>query len=105
MNMHIHKSGEALPATIIFNVDQIINAVVVRLEETFFTQQQEYLLEFDLKRKKWIELNNSHITEPVFFEELLKQLTSILAQAEMKINCSYTKRGHTQRRKKILHQG
>jgi hypothetical protein len=89
--MYIHKNGEILPATLIFDFEQITSAIVVRLDETFFTKQQEYFLQFDYKNKRWIELNNRHITEPVFFGELLKQLNTILTQAETKIIRSHTK--------------
>jgi len=103
MNMYIHKNGEILPATLIFDFEQITSAIVVRLDETFFTKQQEYFLQFDYRNKRWIELNNRHITEPVFFGELLKQLNTILTQAETKIIRSHRKPERLQRRKRVLH--
>ena len=99
----IYFLGSNLPHTFQKNGEQITSAIVVRLDETFFTKQQEYFLQFDYKNKRWIELNNRHITEPVFFGELLKQLNTILTQAETKIIRSHRKPERLQRRKRVLH--
>jgi hypothetical protein len=82
MTVYVSRGGENIAASVLYNFRKACNVVVLRLHKTFFSDQDDLVLLYDEKEKRWTEMSHLEESEPLFFEQIIMKLRDILSEAE-----------------------
>ena len=83
MTIYVSRGGENIAASVLYNFKKACNVVVLRLHKTFFSDQDDLVLLYDVVDKKWTEMSHLEESEPLFFEQVKNRLKNVLTEAEV----------------------
>jgi len=85
MTIYVTRGEQNIAASVLYNFRQACNVVVLRLHKTFFSDQDDLILLYDNKEKKWTEMSHLEESEPLLFQQVIMKLKDVLSEAENSI--------------------